>query len=137
MEKIIQMARDLGTAIQESAEYKRIYTAKDANDKDIELQNLIEVFNMTRAKLSAEMQKDDKSDERIAELDKELKDTYVTVMGNKNMLEFNEAKDDIDNMMNQINNILSAAVNGEDPQTCEAEPQHSCSGSCSSCSGCH
>lgn len=133
---IIQMARDLGAAIQESAEYKRINAAKDANDKDVELQNMIEVFNMTRAKLSAEMQKEDKSDDQIAAYDKELKDLYTKVMGNKNMLEFNDAKQDIDNMMNQINNILSASVNGEDPQNCDAEPA-SCGGSCSSCSGCH
>lgn len=133
---IIQMARDLGAAVQESPEYKRINTAKEANDKDVELQNMIEVFNMTRAKLSAEMQKEDKSDEKIAEYDKELKEVYTKVMGNKNMLEFNEAKQDIDNLMNQINNILIASVNGDDPQNCDAEPQ-SCGGSCSSCSGCH
>lgn len=133
---IIQLARDLGKAIQESDEYKRINAAKLANDNDVELQNMIEVFNMTRVKLSTEMQKEDKDDGKIAEYDKELKETYTKVMGNENMLEFNDAKQDIDKMMNQINTILTAAVNGEDPQSCDAESQ-SCGGSCSSCSGCH
>lgn len=134
---IIKMTRDLGTAIQESAEYKRINAAKAANDNDAELQNLIETFNMTRVKLSAEMQKEDKSDDKIAEYDNELKGIYAKVMDNKNMLEFNDAKQDIDSLMTKINTILVAAVNGEDPQTCDEEPEHSCGGSCSSCSGCH
>ncbi|WMJ23104.1 YlbF family regulator [Paludicola sp. MB14-C6] len=133
---IIKMARDLGKAIQESPEYKRINAAKAANDADVELQNLIEVFNMTRVKLSTAMQAEEKDEQLLAKLDKELKETYTTVMGNKNMLEFNDAKQDIDKLMNQINTILVAAVNGEDPETCEAE-SHSCGGSCSSCSGCH
>ncbi len=134
---IIKMARDLGKAIQDSAEYKRITAAKAANDADVELQNLIEVFNMTRVKLSTAMQAEEKDEELLAKLDKELKETYTTVMGNKNMLEFNDAKQDIDALMNGVNNILVASVNGEDPETCEAQPAESCGGSCSSCSGCH
>lgn len=133
---LVKMARDLGKAIQESPEYKRINTAKTLNDADIELQNMIEKFNMTRVELSNEMQAENKDEEKVAKLDKELKDTYTTVMGNKNMLEFNDAKQDIDKLMNQINTVLIAAVNGEDPETCDCEPQ-SCGGSCSSCSGCH
>lgn len=134
---LVKMTRDLGTEIQNSTEYKRITAAKIANDADIDLQNLIEQFNMTRTRLSAIMQAEDKDEELLASLDSELKLTYTTVMGNKNMMEFNEAKQDIDKLMNQINTVLVAAVNGEDPQTCDENPP-SCSGDgCSSCSGCH
>jgi cell fate (sporulation/competence/biofilm development) regulator YlbF (YheA/YmcA/DUF963 family) len=133
---IIKMTRELGKAIQATPEYKRIVAAKAANDADVELQNLIEIFNMTRIKLSTAMQAEEKDEQLLAKLDKELKDTYTAVMGNKNMLEFNDAKQDIDRLMNQINTILTACVNGEDPDTCDAEPQ-SCGGSCSGCSGCN
>lgn len=133
---IIKMTRDLGKEIQNSAEYKRIMTAKEANDSDVELQNLIEVFNMTRVKLSTAMQAEEKDEAKLAELDKELKEAYTNAMGNKNMLEFNDAKQEIDKLMNQVNTILVAAVNGEDPETCDIEPD-ACGGSCDSCSGCH
>lgn len=133
---IIKMTRELGKAIQESAEYKRLEASKDANDKDVELQNQIEEFNLVRVKLSTAMQEENKDEEAVAKYDKELKDIYTKVMGNKNMLEFNDAKQDIDKMMNSITNILMMSVNGEDPETCDAEPA-SCEGSCSSCSGCH
>ena len=133
---IIQLSRDLGTAIQECPEYKRIFAAKAANDADKELQSLIEEFNMTRVKLSTAMQAEDKDEAKLAELDKILKESYATVMGNKNMLEFNDAKQEMDLVMNQVNTILGAALNGEDPQNCESKPD-ACGGSCSSCSGCH
>lgn len=133
---IIQLTRDLGTSIQECPEYKRIIAAKAANDADVELQTLIEDFNMTRVKLSTAMQAEEKDETKLAEFDKTLKESYTTVMGNKNMLEFNDAKQDMDVIMNQVNKILGAALNGEDPQSCETKPD-ACGGSCSSCSGCH
>ena len=40
---IIAMARELGKAIQQDERYKRIDAAKTANDKDEELQQLIQI----------------------------------------------------------------------------------------------
>lgn len=133
---IIKMTRELGKTIQESAEYKAMEAAKDANDNDVELQNQIEEFNLIRGQLSTAMQAEPKDEEAIAKFDSQLKEIYTKVMGNKNMLAFNDAKQDIDKMMNGITNILMMSVNGEDPETCDVEPE-SCGGSCSSCSGCH
>ena len=39
-------------------------------------------------------------------------------------------------MVNKVYAILELCCNGEDPDTCEPE-EHSCSGSCSTCGGCH
>lgn len=133
---IIQMARELGAAIQASDEYKRLNASKELNDNDMELQKQIEEFNMVRVQLSTAMQDENKDEDAIKKYDGELKEIYTTVMGNKNMLEFNDAKQDIDKMMNSITNILMMSVNGEDPETCEAVPE-SCGGSCDSCGGCH
>ena len=47
----------------------------------------------------------------------------------------NTAKAEVDAMLNDINSIIMQCVEGEDPMT--AEPHTGCSGSCSSCSGCH
>lgn len=133
---LIKMTRDLGVAIQQSPEFKRIYAAKAANDSDKELQALIDEFNMTRVKLSTAMQAEEKDEEKMSEYDTSLKSIYEKVMSNPNMLEFNAAKKEMDAIMIQINTILDATLNGDDPTTCEAE-KSSCGGSCSSCSGCH
>lgn len=60
---IIAMARELGKAIQQDERYKRIDAAKTANDKDEELQQLIQKFNMKRSELSVEMAQENKNPE--------------------------------------------------------------------------
>ncbi len=132
---IIAMARELGKAIQQDERYKRIDAAKTANDKDEELQQLIQKFNMKRSELSVEMAQENKNPEKLNQLDRELKAVYQEVMQNPNMAEFNAAKVEVDDMMNYISTILYGAVNGEDPDT--IEPQQGCGGDCAGCAGCH
>lgn len=133
---LLKMAREMGKVLQQSDEYKRMQIAKEANDNDLTLQAQIEEFNMLRVQLSTAMQAEVQDEEKTKELDSKLKELYTTVMGNQNMLNFNVAKQDIDKLMSGITTVLTACVNGEDPETCASE-QASCGGSCSSCSGCH
>ena len=120
---LIQLARDLGTAIQEDEAYITLQMAKTANDNDKDLQDAIGEFNLKRIAISEEMNKkeEEKNSERLAHLDKELRDAYSKIMTNENMMRYNEAKTKVDTMMNQISAIDPAA----------------CTGSCSYCAGCH
>lgn len=135
--KIIEMARQMGKEIQASDEYKALYNAKEANDNDSQLQELIEKFNLKRVELNVAMSSEEKDEEKISKCNTELQDLYNSVMSNENMVAFNKANSDLNDMMNQITTILMKSVNGEDPETCAAVEEHSCGGSCSSCSGCH
>lgn len=132
---VITMARELGKEIQKDERFHRIDSAKQANDKDKELQDLIADFNQKRGDLNEEVSKDDKDAVKLAAMDKELKEVYQRVMSNPNMAEFNSAKTEVDAMMNFITEILYASINGEDPDT--IEHQESCGGNCGSCGGCH
>lgn len=133
---IIEMTRELGKAIQNSESYKNLEAAKQKNDADENLQKDIGEFNMIRVKLSTLMQDENADETEAAKLDGELKDCYTKVMGNENMMVYNIAKQEVDEIMNKISTILVASVNGEDPATC-ADTASSCSGGCDSCSGCH
>lgn len=133
--KLIEMARDMGKEIQASAEFKRLEAAKIANDNDPALQDGIGKFNLKRMEMNNEMQKTERDDAKLQALNEELQNIYTEVMGNKNMMEFNIAKQEMDEIMQQVNAILMMCVNGEDPETCEVPT--GCSGSCSSCGGCH
>lgn len=132
----ISMARELGKLIQADPRYAEYVRAKEANDKDEELQKLINEFTMKRYELNMEMSKTDKSEERLKELDGVIKNIYGEIMVNPHMAEFNVAKNAMDGMLAEINNIITASANGEDPETCPAQPA-GCSGSCSTCGGCH
>lgn len=128
---IIEMTRKLGVAIQEEPSYIAYQAARAANDEDEALQKLIGEFNMLRISLSNENGENEKKTE---ELNEKLRACYHEIMQNENMQAFNQAKDDLDRLVNQITTIITLCVNGEDPETCESS---GCSGSCSGCSGCH
>lgn len=134
---VIEMSRELGKLIQKDERYAAYQKAKEINDKDTELQNMINEFNLKRIQLNEEVAKNDKDSTRLTQLDSEIKLLYGNIMDNASMISFNDAKDAMDEMLSSVNFIITAAANGEDPATCPAEPPHSCSGSCSSCGGCH
>lgn len=134
---VIDKARELGKMIQADERYSAYCKAKEANDNDSELQQMISEFQMKRVELNSEMAKEDRSAERLTALDNEIKSLYGTIMANPNMAVYNEAKNAMDTMLNQINMVITYSANGEDPETCPTEEVHSCGGSCSSCSGCH
>ncbi len=133
--KLIEMAREMGKEIQSTPEYKRLMAAKEANDNDKELQDGIGKFNLKRLEMNNEMQKPERDDAKLQALNEELQKIYTEVMGNASMMEFNIAKQEMDEIMQQVNAILTMCVNGEDPETCEIPT--GCSGSCSTCGGCH
>ena len=132
---IIAMAREIGKLIQSDKRYEAYQKAREVNDKDADLQKLINDFSMKRIELNTEMSKTDKDGEKLKELDASIKNIYNEIMAKPNMIAFNAAKNEMDGMLAEINNIITASANGEDPETCPAHP--GCSGSCSSCGGCH
>ncbi len=134
---VIEMARELGKALQEDERYKKYQEAKIKNDKDVELQNMIGDFNVKRMQLNQEMQKKEKDADAMKRLDGELKEVYNKIMANPNMAEFTAAQEKVEKLINSVNFIISMAANGEDPMTCPEEQPASCGGSCSTCGGCH
>lgn len=137
---VIECARQLGKAVQADQRYKEYIRAKNANDADDELQNLIGEFNLVRQNLAMESDKPDeeRNDEKVKELTAKMHDAYGKVMSNENMAFFTAAKQGMDKLMSEINTILTYCVDGLNPETCPSEPPTaSCSGNCSSCGGCN
>ncbi|PWM39889.1 MAG: YlbF family regulator [Clostridiales bacterium] len=132
---IIKMARELGKAIQQDDKVIAYNLARQHNDSDEKLQELIGKFNLKRLELNNVLGKADRDTDRIAQLDKEIKEIYAEVMNNPNMIAYNTTKQEVDRMMNFVTQILTGSVNGEDPDS--IEEQTGCSGSCEGCSGCH
>ncbi len=132
---IIEMTRKLGVAIQQEEVFKNYIKAKAANDNDVELQNMIGEFNVIRMQMDNELSSENKNDEKIKELNTKLKDTYTAIMGRESMMNYNIAKNELDVLVNQINAVIEHSLDGDDPLTCDIASN--CTGSCSTCSGCH
>ena len=134
---VIKATRELGKAIQNDERYKNYVEAKLENDKDEELQQLIGEFNLKRENVQLEMNKPEESRDK-AKLDKfngELQECYEKVMSNEHMASFAVAKNALDNLLQEVQNIITLCCDGEDPDTCQA--QRVCTSDCSTCGGCH
>lgn len=131
---VIELTRQLGKAIQADERYSAYITARNNNDADEELQKLIGEFNMGRMQLNREMSKTDKDQDKIADMNLKIRELYGKIMENPNMASFNDAKQAMDDLMIEVTGILQMSANGEDPETCEPK---NCTGSCSTCGGCH
>ncbi len=139
MPDIIQLARDLGSEIQKQEVYLDMIKNQAKNDEDEELQQLIGEFNLKRMALNAESSKsdDEKDKSKVESLDKEVRDLYQRIMSNNNMVNYNKSRQALTALVADVNKILSAAVTGQDPQTFDLNNNGGCSGSCSTCGGCH
>ena len=135
---VIEITRQLGKAIQSDERYIDYMNAKELNDQDEALQQLIGEFNLVRQNLMMEQSKTEQEQdaEKLAELNAKAQEAYTAVMTNENMANYTMAKAAMDKFMGQVNTILSYALQGDDPETCPAEAPHNCSGNCGSCSGC-
>ncbi len=132
----IEAARKLGAAMQADEAYIKYIEAVKSNDENEELQKIISEFNLKRMNLDAEISKDEKekSEEKIKTLNEELRAIYNEIMQNPAMVEFNSAKAGMDKLLQDINSIIMMCAQGADPETCEIS---NCTGSCSTCGGCH
>ena len=132
---IIEMARELGAALQRSDEYTAYNVAKNAADNDAELQGMIGDFNLNKLSLNAEVQKEEKDPAKLAALNEEVRSIYARIMAHPTMAAYNTTKEELDRILNFIQQIIVYSANGEDPATIQEET--SCGGDCSGCSGCH
>ena len=133
---IITKARELGKAIQQEETYIKLQDAQKKADADTELQNLIGEFNLKRMSINNEASKTERDQDKLSQLNSEMREVYSKIMSNENMIAYNDAKDAFDVVANRVLAIVQQSAEGADPETADYS-QSSCSGSCESCGGCH
>ena len=97
---------------------------------------MIGEFNLARLDLNNEISKDERDDAKVAELNAQVNELYSKIMSTGSMAAYNEAKAEAEALISYIDAIINTAMNGGDPMSVQ-QPEAGCSGSCSSCSGCH
>ncbi|MBR3996322.1 MAG: YlbF family regulator [Clostridia bacterium] len=122
----IELARQLGHAIQEEESYKAVTLAGDAIDADPELTALIAKFSEKRDSIAGITDTD-----KLDSIDKELEELYGKIMSNPKMKAFEEAKHEFGHLMDRVLAIVAKSADGENPDT--AEPDEHCHGDCCSC----
>ena len=136
MADVIQIARELGAALQEDARYKALMQARKANDEDEQLQKLIGEFNIIMLNAQQEAEKEDKDEAKLQAYNEQYVEAYKTIMDKENMQAYQAAQSELEAVVNTINGIIAMSLNGEDPATCDPDAQN-CTHDCSTCGGCH
>lgn len=134
---VITAARQLGKTIQLDERYLAFKAAQKANEDDIELNGLIGKLNLIQLSYQNESAKDEPDQKKLEGMDSEFREIYGQIMLNENMKKYEEAKGNVDEMMNYVIQLLTLCVNGEDPESCEPKAEDgACGGNCASCGGC-
>ena len=114
-----------------------MHVASQQCDADEALQNMIGEFNLKRMAINNEAQKEDRSEETLRTLNDELRAVYAEIMQNPNMAAYNNAKNELDALVQRVTTVITMSADGEDPDTCDCD-SCGCGGNCSSCGGgCH
>ncbi|MCI2046733.1 MAG: YlbF family regulator [Faecalibacterium sp.] len=132
----IDLFKRAAAALQTDARYLTLDSARKAMDADKKLQDQIGEFNLARMDLNNEIGKTERNEARVAELNEKVNTLYSAIIAHPGMVAYNEAKKEAEAMVNYIDAIINTAMNGGDPMTVE-EPSSQCTGSCSTCGGCH
>ena len=133
---IIELTRKIGRELQKDERYLAMRAASEGCDGDAVLQNMIGDFNLKRMAINNEANKDERDDEKLQQLNNELRLLYGQIMQNDHMQAYNAAKQELDALLNRVSAIISQCADGADPDTADYE-EHSCGGDCGSCGGCH
>ena len=132
----IDLFKKAAAAMQTDPRYLELDAARRENDNDQELQGLIGEFNLKRLDLNNESAKPEPDTAHVADLNQQVNDLYTQIMSSEGMVRYNTAKTECEAMVSHIDAIINTAMNGGDPMTVQA-PTGGCTGSCSTCGGCH
>lgn len=136
MEDIINLAREIGFAIQNNSDYIEFKIKEQNINCNKDLQKTLEEFNLKKSQINLEMSKAEANSEKIDQLNKEIGELYSTIISNRDMKEYNKAKEKFDKLLQKISLIINKSAEGQDPYLISAQDYEECQGSCSTCNGC-
>lgn len=129
-EAIFEKAKELGELIQVSPIKQKADDTSKALLENPEAQKLINDYNITREKKMEEFKEKQPTPEEAQEVNKFLQDEFEKIASNPVIKEYLEAARDYEMLLGQMDSILKHFIVGEENHDC-------CSGSCSTCGGCH
>ena len=130
MTKIIELAHQLGMEIAQSDEIKNLEAAKDAYEKDAELQAKMAEYETPRRLLGEEFSKaNDEIDQiAVANIRARIDELTREISSNPVYIAFATAQQALNKLMAEVNAEIKFCITGE---------RDDCTHDCSTCSGCH
>ncbi len=132
---VIDKARDLGIALSESPEFKRMMAARAAMEESETIMNTIDLVHEKQRLVSDLLAEGSLSETRfnIASLTREIEDLQTELMSSEPFKEMMESQHHFENLMKRVNKIIATCVGADFGGESASD---SCGGNCASCSGC-
>ena len=131
MEKVLNQAEMLAEAILESEEYITMRLSEQAAMHDSEATGLIAAYTEKRSAVENILADANMNPGDLAKAGSELEEVERAIDANEVLGKMRETNEAFNAMMKKVNSIIRYVVTGEEEQ------EEGCSGSCSTCSGCH
>ena len=129
---IIEKATELGMALSNSDEFRRLQAAKAAMDADKHVNELMEQYTQKQDKMVSMLENADSEGIEVSAIAKEIDDIQTELVENPVFEEMMEAQHCFANLMNEVNRTIGAYIG----MNTEENSSSGCSGNCSGCSGC-
>ena len=131
MEKVLNQAEILAEAILESEEYIAMRLAEQAAMRDENATQLIAAYSEKRQAIESLLADANMDHGALAAAGQELQEVERSIDACEVLNKMRETNEAFNAMMKKVNSIIRYVVTGEEEQ------EEGCTGSCSTCSGCH
>lgn len=120
----IEAARVLGHAIQEDPSYIKFTKLSAESETDPAVQAATAKMQAVQAKVEKLGETEEEpSPETIEALQNEYQAAYQELFGIPLMMDLMDAREALDEIMNDVTQIMFLCVNGENPDTCQPSPE--------------
>ncbi len=134
--EIIEKASQLGQMIADCQEANRVKIASDKMNADENAVDMLNNYSDNRHKATEKLRSmESPSKEDIEAFQKEDMAEFEKLMQNPLIAEYIEANKEMENLVNQVNAVLTYFIQGG--QEGDMAASGGCNGNCSACSGCN
>ena len=127
--EIFEMAKLLGLAIREDERIKNLENAKEEYEKDDQIRILTTEYGVQQSALAECYASEERDERTIASINARITAIYEQVIATDAYKKYEEAQNAVNDLMEQVNNAIQAAVSGIEPD--------GCTHNCATCKGCH
>lgn len=129
---IIEKARELGLELSQSQEYAQLVKSRELLESDNAILEMIAEFQTKQKQIVDILSEDEPDKDYVMALTHDVDSIQAMLLGNKTFNDMLEAQNKFNMLLQQVNSTIYACVGMDTANSGSG----SCSGSCSTCSGC-
>ena len=125
---IFELAATLGDELKKHEVLVALDTARKAYEGDAQLKALMTEYEVQQIAMQKETSRSEFDTHMIDMIQSRINELYKTITENEVYLALEKAQNDVNELMNKVNGIITAHITGEEP---------GCTHNCATCRGCH